>query len=166
MKKANNFQKPKVQPQGVAQLLLDFFANFSLPLLTKVLLIKKSVLWSLRREGGGLEQSGRGEGLKKSPKPNQRARLFLTFSFLSNIFFYFSLYKTTKRLYITNIYFESLCWIEFFPNCNNEGGGGREGWNKNVLALISGVTSIRHQRVPNLIHLLSFLSQFLYSGEK
>ena len=41
MKKANNFQTAEVQPQSVAQLLLDFFANFSLALLIKVLLIKK-----------------------------------------------------------------------------------------------------------------------------
>ena len=36
-KKGNNFQEAKVQPRGVAQFLLDFFANFSL-----VLLIKKA----------------------------------------------------------------------------------------------------------------------------
>ena len=42
MKKANNFQKVKVQPQDVAGLLLIFFANLSLMLLIKVLLIKKA----------------------------------------------------------------------------------------------------------------------------
>ena len=44
MKNVNNFQITKFRPQGVAQHLLDFFfANFSLTLLIKVLLIKKSV---------------------------------------------------------------------------------------------------------------------------
>ena len=43
MKKAKNFLIAKVWLQGVAQLLLDFFANFSLVLLIKVLLIQKSV---------------------------------------------------------------------------------------------------------------------------
>ena len=44
MKKANNFQKiAQVQHEGVAQLLLDFFANFSLAFLMYVLLIKKRV---------------------------------------------------------------------------------------------------------------------------
>ena len=44
MKKENNFQLAKVQPQSVAQLLLDFFfANFGWRCLYKVLLIKKSV---------------------------------------------------------------------------------------------------------------------------
>ena len=43
IKKVNNFQTAKVQPQGVAQFLLDFFANFRLVLLIKVLLIKKCV---------------------------------------------------------------------------------------------------------------------------
>ena len=42
MKKVNNFQVAKVEPQGDAKLLLDFFANFSLVLLIKVLLIKKA----------------------------------------------------------------------------------------------------------------------------
>ena len=37
MKNTNNFQIAKVQPQGVAQHLLNFFANFSLALLIKVL---------------------------------------------------------------------------------------------------------------------------------
>ena len=41
MKNVNNFQIVKVKLQGVAYHLLDFFANFSLGLLTKVLLIKK-----------------------------------------------------------------------------------------------------------------------------
>ena len=35
MKKGNNFQIEKVQPQGVAQRLFDFFANVSLVLLIK-----------------------------------------------------------------------------------------------------------------------------------
>ena len=39
MKKPNNFQIAKVQPQGVVKPFLDFFANFSLVLLIKVLLI-------------------------------------------------------------------------------------------------------------------------------
>ena len=43
MKKANDFQTAKFQPQFVAYLLLDFFANFSFVLLIKVLLIKKLV---------------------------------------------------------------------------------------------------------------------------
>ena len=43
MKNVNNFQIAKVQAQGVAKHLLDFFASFSLALLVKVLLIKKSV---------------------------------------------------------------------------------------------------------------------------
>ena len=43
MKKANNFQIAKVQPQGVAYCLLNFFANFSLVLLIKALLIQTSV---------------------------------------------------------------------------------------------------------------------------
>ena len=43
MKKTSNYQIEKVQPQGVAQLLLDFFATFSLALLIKVLLTKKRV---------------------------------------------------------------------------------------------------------------------------
>ena len=43
MKKANNIQKAKVQSQGVAYVLHDFFVNFNLVLLIKVLLIKKSV---------------------------------------------------------------------------------------------------------------------------
>ena len=42
MKKVNNFQIANVQPQGVPLLLLIFFANFSLALLIKVLLIKKA----------------------------------------------------------------------------------------------------------------------------
>ena len=33
---------------------------------------------------------------------------------------------------------ESLCWMEFFPKCNNRRGAGEAGWgggwNKNVLA--------------------------------
>ena len=43
MKKANSFQKVKVQPKGAAWLLLKFFTNFSLPLLIRVLLIKKRI---------------------------------------------------------------------------------------------------------------------------
>ena len=39
MKKVNSFQITKVQSQGVAQLLLGFFANFNLALLLKMLLI-------------------------------------------------------------------------------------------------------------------------------
>ena len=39
----NNFQIAKGQPQGFTLLLLAFFANFSLTLLLKVLLIKKGV---------------------------------------------------------------------------------------------------------------------------
>ena len=42
MEKKNNFQIAKDQPQGVAYLLLNFFANFSLVLLIKVLLVKKT----------------------------------------------------------------------------------------------------------------------------
>ena len=42
MKKANNFQKAKVQPQGIAYVLVNFFAKFKLTLLIKVLLIKKA----------------------------------------------------------------------------------------------------------------------------
>ena len=38
MKNVNNIQMAKVQPQGIAQYLLDFFANFNLVLLIKVLL--------------------------------------------------------------------------------------------------------------------------------
>ena len=41
MKNANSFHLSKVQPQGVAQHLLDFFSNFRLVLLMKVLLIRK-----------------------------------------------------------------------------------------------------------------------------
>ena len=43
MKKANNFQIAKVQPQGVTSLLLNFFASFSQMLLVKELPIKKHV---------------------------------------------------------------------------------------------------------------------------
>ena len=43
MKKVNNFQVAKVQPQGVAKHLFIFFPNFNLAFLIKVLLIKKSV---------------------------------------------------------------------------------------------------------------------------
>ena len=43
MKKANNFQIAKFEPQGVVYPLLNFFATFSLVLLIKVLLIQKSV---------------------------------------------------------------------------------------------------------------------------
>ena len=39
----NNFQIAKGQPQGFTLLLLAFFANFSLTLLLKVMLIKKGV---------------------------------------------------------------------------------------------------------------------------
>ena len=49
LKNVDNFQIIKVQPQRVAQHLLDFFVNFSLALLIKVLLIKKSVYKSLLR---------------------------------------------------------------------------------------------------------------------
>ena len=49
LKNVDNFQITKVQPQRVPQHLLDFFANFSLALLIKVLLIKKSVYKSLLR---------------------------------------------------------------------------------------------------------------------
>ena len=45
------FQLAKVQPQDVAEHLLDFFANFSLALLLKLLLIKKRLLrccWKVR----------------------------------------------------------------------------------------------------------------------
>ena len=41
-KNVNNFQIAKVQPQGFAQHLLDFFANFSLALLIKLLPMKKA----------------------------------------------------------------------------------------------------------------------------
>ena len=44
MKKMNNFQIAKVQPYGVASVLLYFFANFNLALLIKVLLIKKACM--------------------------------------------------------------------------------------------------------------------------
>ena len=40
MKEANNFEKAKVHIEGVAYILLAFFANFRLVLLIKVLLIK------------------------------------------------------------------------------------------------------------------------------
>ena len=46
-----NFQLAKVQPQGIAKHLLNFFGNFSLALLIKVLLMKKRVstyCWKLR----------------------------------------------------------------------------------------------------------------------
>ena len=42
MKNVNNRQMTKIQLQGVAQHLLNFFANFILALLIKVLLIKKA----------------------------------------------------------------------------------------------------------------------------
>ena len=42
MKKKNNFQIAKFQPQGAAKLLLNFFADFSLVLLISVA-YKKSV---------------------------------------------------------------------------------------------------------------------------
>ena len=42
MKKANNFQMMKVKPQGVALLLLNFFANFRLAFHIEALLIKKN----------------------------------------------------------------------------------------------------------------------------
>ena len=48
MKKVYNFQITKNQPQGVAWLLLDFFPNFSLALLIKVLLIKKKRVLDLK----------------------------------------------------------------------------------------------------------------------
>ena len=41
MKKENSFKIAKVQPQDVAYLLLNFFANFSLVVLRKVLPINK-----------------------------------------------------------------------------------------------------------------------------
>ena len=44
MEKVNSFNIANVQSQGVASFLLDTFANFSLPLLIKVLLIKNRVL--------------------------------------------------------------------------------------------------------------------------
>ena len=43
MKNENNIQVANVQSQSVAQHFLDFFANFSLALLIKVLLIKENV---------------------------------------------------------------------------------------------------------------------------
>ena len=43
IRNANNFQIAKVQPQSIAQHLLNVFAIFSLALLIKVLLIKKRV---------------------------------------------------------------------------------------------------------------------------
>ena len=43
MKSVSKIQIAKVQPQGIAKHLLDFFANFSKALVIKVLLIKKSV---------------------------------------------------------------------------------------------------------------------------
>ena len=43
MKKPNNFQIAKVQPQGLISFCLVFFANFSLALLIKVLVMKKHV---------------------------------------------------------------------------------------------------------------------------
>ena len=42
MKNANNLWTSKVQPQSIAQHLLNFFANFSLTLLIKVILIKNA----------------------------------------------------------------------------------------------------------------------------
>ena len=49
MKKGNSFQMAEVQPQGVTQFLLDFFVNFSLVLLIKMLLIKKRVMKPQRK---------------------------------------------------------------------------------------------------------------------
>ena len=43
MKKANNFQIAKVQPQGVVQLLLDFFCQFQPAVAYKSVPYKKSV---------------------------------------------------------------------------------------------------------------------------
>ena len=43
MKNVNNFKISKVQPQGVAQHLVNFFTNFSLALLIKVLFMQKSM---------------------------------------------------------------------------------------------------------------------------
>ena len=43
MKNVNSFQIAKVHPYGLAQHLLDFFPNFSVAMLRKVLLIKKRV---------------------------------------------------------------------------------------------------------------------------
>ena len=43
MKKANNFQIAKAQPQGVAQLLLNFLPISVWHLVIKVLLMKKSI---------------------------------------------------------------------------------------------------------------------------
>ena len=52
MNKVNNFQTAKIQPQGVAYLLLDFFANFSLLLVIKVLHIKKACnSWRFYKSG-------------------------------------------------------------------------------------------------------------------
>ena len=45
MKNMNNSQIAKVYPQDVAQYLLDFFANFSLALIIKVLAIKKACIF-------------------------------------------------------------------------------------------------------------------------
>ena len=44
MKKPNNFLIAKVQPQHVVQLLVNFFGNFSLVLIPKVLLINKACI--------------------------------------------------------------------------------------------------------------------------
>ena len=43
MKRVNNFHIAKVQPQGVAQHLLDFPGNFSLKLFIKSVAYEKSV---------------------------------------------------------------------------------------------------------------------------
>ena len=52
IKKANNFQKAKVQRQGVSQILFIFFVNFSLVLFIKVLLTKKAYMcdYNLRQK--------------------------------------------------------------------------------------------------------------------
>ena len=51
MKKANNFQIEKVQSQGVAYPLLNFFANFNLTLLIKVLLIQEKCMQHIQKPG-------------------------------------------------------------------------------------------------------------------
>ena len=49
MKKGNNFQVAKVQPQGDTKLFLDFFANFSLVLLTKKACAAYSKTWKAQQ---------------------------------------------------------------------------------------------------------------------
>ena len=53
MKKMNNFQKVKVQLQGVAWLLLDVFTILILVLLVKMLLIKSAAYCFFSDKYGG-----------------------------------------------------------------------------------------------------------------